>query len=309
MRILTTPRLTAPELNPWEWSTERREDLASRRGRVVLVHFFSWARPEWVAELPRLLRLADHYRSHGLEVLGIHSAEEDFERPTEISREEIWRLGIAFPVGFDLGGEMSTAYENHSLPATYLVDRQGMLRGWHHEPRATEQLEPAVRFLLEEGSHAPEGPPLPEPTFTLQDTLRLASSPPLHFALPEGPGQPAPGIRTFGELPELRTPGVPSLEGSWDLRLTRVVSASTGARLAVVFEGRRVLACLGPDFNASEPLVVEGTLDGEPITPVTIDRPQVYDLARSETHGLHHLDLRVSERGLSVHRIYFDSEL
>ncbi len=315
MKLHRTPRIAAPPLVPFEWANGSPGGLESALGRVVLLHFFPWSDPETVRELPSIDGVAEHYRAAGLETFGVHVPIEEFERSIEAVRDEIWRLGIGYPVALDWSGDIVRAYENRTLPAQYLVDRAGFVRGWRHGPGGADEIEAALRVLLAEAPPAEAPPPLvppssppaplPPPLSTPLPPVAWAPSAPLRFALPPGgEGSSAEGVRTFPELPEIRAQGAPYFEGAWDVRRDRVVAAAPGARLAVVFEGAGVRAVLSPPKDAAEPPVISVVLDGETLSPVTIDRGRVYDLAASE-FGVHHLDL-LAAPGLAVHRITFD---
>lgn len=312
MKLHRTPRLPAPEISPWEWANGAPGGLSTRRGSIVLVSFFSWSDPETVRSLPGLDEIADRYRGAGLEVLGVHVPVEEFERPLDAAREEVWRLGVTYPVALDLTADVSRAYENRMLPGRFLVDRAGFLRGWRHGYGGEEELERAVRILLREkegdgangGATAANDASLPEPLPRAAINV-WAPSAPLRFAMPPNVEGAKPGLRTFPELPEMRAQGVPYFEGAWDLRVDRAVAAAAGTRLAVVYEGGPARAVLSPPREEGEPVFLDATLDGEPLPRVTIDRGRVYDLGTSAEFGVHHLDL-VFAPGLAVHRLHFD---
>jgi hypothetical protein len=293
VKLLRRPRLHAPEILPHEWVNGEPGPLAALRGRVILVSFFSWSDPAVVRELPTLEAITARHRSAGLETLGVLVPQEDFERDAAATRDELWRLDLGFPVALDFSSDVSRAYENRTLPGHYLIDREGFVRGWRHGLGALEEIEAAVRFLTS-GETAPG--------------LEWMPTPELRLGLPAGgsAGEPAasPGPRTFpDELPEVRAEGVAYFAGSWNARRDRLVAASKGARLAVIYEGADALAVLSLPRDDESPLVVHATLDGDPLRPVTVDRSRAYDLARAP-FGVHHLEVECAP-GLAFHRLWF----
>jgi len=123
MRFLRQQRLRAPEIEPVGWAGDALF-LGELKSRIVLLDFFSFGDPEGVRALGRIRRLGDHYRDVGLTVLGIHVPAYEFERPLEPARQEIWRLGIPYPVALDHAFDVYRAYDNRDLPARWLVDER-----------------------------------------------------------------------------------------------------------------------------------------------------------------------------------------
>lgn len=98
-------------------------DLASLRGRVVLLNFWaSWCDP-CRAEMPQLDALQREFRDRGLVVVGL-SADDRHDRADA--------LKAARNLGYTLG-MLSEATRNdfgvpRTLPLTYLIDREGVIR-------------------------------------------------------------------------------------------------------------------------------------------------------------------------------------
>jgi len=294
MRILRRPRLPAPEIVPLEWVNGEPGGIGALRDKIILVSFFSWSDPETVRELPLLDALAARHRSAGVETLGVHVPLEDFERDASATRDELWRLDLAFPVALDFSGDAARAYENRSLPGHYLIDREGFVRGWRHGIGALPEIEAAILVLR--GVDPEPGAP--------GARVEWMPTPPIRLGLPKGENAPAPGPRQFPEeMPEVRAEGMAMFAGAWNARRDRIVAEGPGARLAIVYEGADAAGVLSLSKETEEPLVATVTLDGDPLPPVTVDRGRAYDLARAP-FGVHHLEIACAP-GLAVHRLWF----
>jgi peroxiredoxin len=98
--------------------------LRDLKGKYVLVDFWAtWCAP-CVAELPRLQDAFGKYRSGGLEVVGV-SLDETPEAVTDFvkARQVGWRQ-IHNATG---GGDLVEAFGVTTIPATFLIDPQGVI--------------------------------------------------------------------------------------------------------------------------------------------------------------------------------------
>ncbi|MFN8178447.1 MAG: redoxin domain-containing protein [bacterium] len=326
MYLLKRGSTRAPAIRPVDWAGET-DAVPDPRGRTLLLDFFSYGDPAGVLALPRLAELAERYRAAGLSVVGVHVPAYDFERPLDVARREIWRLGVPYPVALDHGFEIFRAYGLRDLPARVLVDGAGFVRGWEQGGGELDLLEPALRTLLAEGATAR---PIPPPLTSTQDRtggLRWRPTGEIRFgtrAVGFGPPDAREGVegdeREFPELPELRAEGVAYLEGKWVLGRDRVVTTGDSCGLAVVFEGVSVAAVLSLPDPESEPMEAALSLDGVPPdaetkggdvelsesgAALTIDRGGVYELICSREFGIHNLDLRIRGSGVAVHLLHF----
>lgn len=98
-------------------------ELASLRGRIVVLNFWaSWCAP-CVEELPSLERLHRALGGEQLVVLSV-SADED----ESALRRFVGEHGVTFAVLRDPGGRLAAAaYRTTGYPETFVIDAQGVL--------------------------------------------------------------------------------------------------------------------------------------------------------------------------------------
>ncbi len=97
--------------------------LAQERGKVVLLNFWAtWCIP-CRTEMPELQSLADELQGESFTLFTI-DLQEDAATITPFRRE----LGLRLPVLLDEDGEVTLSYGVRALPATFLIDREGVLR-------------------------------------------------------------------------------------------------------------------------------------------------------------------------------------
>jgi len=95
-------------------------DLASLRGRFVVMNFWaSWCVP-CKDEAPLVERVWREYRDRGVVVIGVNVQDLESE-----ARKFIANMGVTYPNVRDRDGTVSRAYGITGIPETFFIDRQG----------------------------------------------------------------------------------------------------------------------------------------------------------------------------------------
>jgi cytochrome c biogenesis protein CcmG/thiol:disulfide interchange protein DsbE len=98
-------------------------DLASQRGKVVVLNFWATWCPPCVSEMPSLERLYRTLSPEGLSVVTVSTDEGQAELRRFVSQG-----GLTLPVLLDPGGRVAEgAYRTTGYPETFLLDRQGRI--------------------------------------------------------------------------------------------------------------------------------------------------------------------------------------
>ena len=101
--------------------------LAGQRGKVVLMNVWAtWCHP-CRDEIPELQAIHEKYQSRGLELIGV---SVDTEGADETIRAFMRDFRMTYPVWRDPGERVSAQFQIVGVPATFLIDREGVLR-WH----------------------------------------------------------------------------------------------------------------------------------------------------------------------------------
>ncbi len=139
----------APELTGiTAWINSEPTTLASLRGKVVLIHFWTFACINCIHVQPYVKAWYDRYSAAGLVVIGVHTPELSFERDLGNVRDAVTKDRVRFPVAFDPAFATWNAYRNSYWPAFYFVDRNGRIRHVHYGEGDYEGSERVIRELL-----------------------------------------------------------------------------------------------------------------------------------------------------------------
>ncbi len=96
-------------------------DLASHRGKVVVLNFWATWCPPCVAEMPSLERLHRALSPEGLSVVTVSTDEDEAEL-----RRFVTGRALTLPVLRDPGGRVAgDAYHTTGYPETFVLDRAG----------------------------------------------------------------------------------------------------------------------------------------------------------------------------------------
>jgi cytochrome c biogenesis protein CcdA/thiol-disulfide isomerase/thioredoxin len=240
----------------------RAVTLASLRGRVVLVDFWTYSCVNCLRTIPQLEGLQRRYARDGLTVLGVHTPEFAFEADAGNVGQAVRSLGITYPVVLDPRFATWNAFGNHYWPTTYLIDRRGHVRDLHVGEGDDARTERYVRQALAVPAGTPDADAAAEPQGerdrtgeTFLGALRLQRL---------APGQRVrPGASARYALPGRVPADHVAFGGSW-IVADEGAQAGPGAVLDLSFRARGVYLVLDGDGRRRVGRVL---LDGRPPAP------------------------------------------
>ncbi|UUZ82941.1 redoxin domain-containing protein [Paenibacillus sp. P26] len=115
--------------------------LSDYRGRTVFLNFWATWCPPCQAEMPHLRQFHAQYESAGAVVLGMNATNTEMSVPVVQAWVKEWKLN--FPIVLDSQGSVSETYKVNAYPATYIIDKNGIIRDKHQGPMDERMLKEA----------------------------------------------------------------------------------------------------------------------------------------------------------------------
>jgi cytochrome c biogenesis protein CcdA/thiol-disulfide isomerase/thioredoxin len=279
---------------------DRPLTLASMRGHVVLIDFWTYTCINCIRTLPFVKGLYAHYHRYGLDVVGVETPEFTFEQDASNVRQAIASDGIKYPVVQDNHYGTWDAYQNEYWPAEYLIDAHGEVRHTQFGEGHYKQDEAAVRELLyESGAHHLPAPMTATATMpsrglatdeTYLNPQRADLAAPLKLGTHDYVSVSHPTLNEF------------SLGGTWTASTQSITPANADATITGAFQAQHVYLVLTSAGN--QPRTVHLLLDGKPLTAaespadvhdsaVTVRGEHLYSLVSLPTDEMDTLTVQV----------------
>jgi thiol-disulfide isomerase/thioredoxin len=101
--------------------------LAAYRGKVVYLDFWaSWC-PPCLTSLPLLEQLRKEFPADQFQILAVN-VDQDVAK----ARKFIQKTGVGYPSATDPKGRLPEMYGIETMPTSFLIDRNGVIRYVHH---------------------------------------------------------------------------------------------------------------------------------------------------------------------------------
>ena len=137
-----------------QWLNSEPLSVASLKGKVVLVDFWTYSCINCLRAIPYVKAWAEKYKDQGLVVIGVHAPEFAFEKNIDNVKKAVADLGITYPVAIDNDYAIWRAFNNQYWPAHYFIDASGKVRHHHFGEGEYDQSEHVIQQLLAEAGRS-----------------------------------------------------------------------------------------------------------------------------------------------------------
>lgn len=268
-----------------QWLNSTPLTMTQLKGKVVLVDFWTYSCVNCVRTLPHVIDWYEKYKNHNFIVVGVHTPEFAFEKEVENVQNALKEFGINYPVALDNDYGTWKAYNNRYWPAEYLIDAQGHIRLEHFGEGHYDEMETAIRALLEEGGNildiskgankdnTPHYVRTPETYLGKKRMERFSSN-----------EKVLGGFQTF-TFPLKISQDSFAYEGPWTIK-DQAAEAQSGSSLEIRFNASKVFLVISPKNKGDQ---VRLWLDGKPVEEsaagmdvrgsiITLDEDRLYNL-------------------------------
>ena len=330
---LDRPRVRAPEFPEAIWINALTPPaLAALRGRVALIHLWSFTDPICLRPLPYLRTWHERYSEIGVEFIGIHVPVFRFAKDRSLVQSAAGRLGVRWPVMLDPEARFLATLGLSVRPVLVLVDPEGFVRQTWSGRFPIVDVEKELQTLLRERDGRTN---LPDPLRPIrpEDREGAALLPATRDLGANDLGNPFPPslVPTILEAPAAHDDGRFYLEGLWNRAGEGFSLAGEHGRAHLQYRGATVSAVLSstPDplavaLNRIDPVEVQLTQDDETLPKdhfaedtylagdqacVRVDVPRLYRLVHNPDGRPHELRLEARGPGLTLYAFSFDPPL
>jgi thiol-disulfide isomerase/thioredoxin len=135
------------------WINTEATGLGSFGGQVRVVQFWTFGCYNCKNTLPHVAGIYNRWQPRGLEIIGVHAPEFDYEADPNNVSKAVAELGIVWPVALDTSKANFRSWQGDRRfwPRTYVLDQNGNIRFDHIGEGAYEELEATVAWLIDNG--------------------------------------------------------------------------------------------------------------------------------------------------------------
>jgi thiol-disulfide isomerase/thioredoxin len=139
----------------WLGGTQAQAE-AEAQGHPTLIHFWSLSCHICKENMPRLATWRDELREKGLRVIAVHMPRYESDTDVEQVRDMIATQQITEPCAIDNEHKLRDAFQNEQgyVPAYYLFDSQGKLRGFAAGERGLDLLKATLDRIMAQTAEA-----------------------------------------------------------------------------------------------------------------------------------------------------------
>ncbi|MFC4712684.1 peroxiredoxin family protein [Planococcus dechangensis] len=100
--------------------------LSDYRGKAVILNFWATWCPPCRAEMPHMQDFYENQQDNDVEVVAVNLTTED--RGLSTIENFVEEYALSFPIPMDVDGEIGALYQAFSIPTSYVIDREGIVR-------------------------------------------------------------------------------------------------------------------------------------------------------------------------------------
>lgn len=274
--------------------------------KVILVDFWTYSCINCQRTTPYLNAWYEKYRDKGLEIIGVHTPEFEFEEKYENVEAAAKKFGIQFPVVLDNDYSTWTAYKNRYWPRKYLIDIDGYIVYDHIGEGAYEETERRIQeALMERMSVLGEDIPIAQSVTSETPREDNPRSPEIYFGAARNSNLQNGRTGVIG-IQNLTAPeGIAInklyLDGSWNIQEEFAENKNNDAKIKFRYQAKDVYFVAGGE-QAKKIRIFK---DGEFICEQIVKDHTLYHLIEDSAYGEYTLEIIIETPGLRAFTFTF----
>lgn len=142
------PYLAPPIARGVGWINSKPLALRHLRGKVILIHFWTYSCADCLRTLPHLKTWYKKYHDKGLVIISVHAPEFESEKNVVNVKNAVIHHQMTWPIVLDNRLLTWQNYNNRYRPAHYLIDQNGYVVYQHFGEGNYALTEQNIRTLL-----------------------------------------------------------------------------------------------------------------------------------------------------------------
>lgn len=285
--------------------------------KVILVDFLTYSCINCVRVQPYLNAWHDKYKDKGLQIIGIHTPEFEFEKELTNVERAMKDMEVKYPVVLDNNYGTWRAYQNSYWPRKYIIDIDGYIVYDHIGEGGYEETERTIQELLRErtkrlGQQNGISTEVVKPDGAESVADSISRTPETYFgSLRNGTHleNGRSGVTGFQNFvaPEILKTNRLYLDGVWTIAL-EYAEGQTGSRAKIRVQAQKVFLVAGSIQGAK----ISVLLDGKPATApdvfngnLSVDQETLYRIVELPKWGEHTLELIIEEGPVNIFTFTF----
>ena len=287
--------------------------------KVILVDFWTYSCINCERTIPYLNMWYDKYHDQGLEIIGVHTPEFQFEHDIVNVRQAVQKFGIRYPVVLDNNYATWGSYGNQYWPEDYLIDIDGFIVERHIGEGDYNTTEKKIQDLLIEradafGLQVNISTTIATPADAVSIDFSRVQSPETYFGAARNQylgnaRELTTGMQTL-VLPSSNLLNTLYLGGTWNFSDQY---AETAGNTTVVFRynAKNVYFVASAVNMTKVTVMVDGKPAGDlagpdaPGSTVTVNDEQLYQVVAGKDYSEHTLELEIPQQGLRAYTFTF----
>jgi len=277
--------------------------------KVILVDFMTYSCINCQRTFPYINAWYEKYKNSGLQIIGIHTPEFEFEKEKDNVEQAATKFGIKYPLVLDNKYGTWRAYDNHYWPHKYIIDINGCIVYDHIGEGGYAETEKEIQKLLKErnkklniNAAIAGGIVNPEAVISASGT-RTGE---IYFGANRNGQYLGNGNSSETGIQNLTKPkGIKPdrlyLDGKWDIKDEFAEAKEAGASIILKYKAKDVYSVMAAP-EGSEITIYQ---DGRMIKKIKVKEDRLYNIIENQGAEEHLLRITIDKPGLQAFTFTF----